>query len=82
MDAGQVAVEHDDVIGVEAELGRRLQPVMRGVDGHALVAQALDQHVGERPGVLDHQDPHAVHPARATRPGRRAGCRPAGRRAA
>ena len=63
MDSRQVAVEHHHVVGVELELGRGLQPVVGGIDGHALVAQALDQHVGQRPGVLHHQDPHAGTPA-------------------
>ncbi len=65
VDAGQVAVEDHDVVGVHAELGRGLEPVMRGVDGHALIAQSLDQHVSEGPRVLDDQDPHAGAPASA-----------------
>ena len=69
VDARQVAVEDDHVVAVEVELGRRLQAVVRGVDRHALVAQALDQHVGERPGVLDHQHPHAGTPDHGPRPG-------------
>ena len=37
VDAGQVAVEDDHVVGVDVELGRGLQPVAGDVDGHALV---------------------------------------------
>jgi hypothetical protein len=46
VDAGQVAVEHDDVVGGEVELGRGGQAVVRDVDGHPAVAQALGQHRG------------------------------------
>ena len=67
VDAGQVAVEDDDVVGVEVELGRGLQPVAGGVHRHALVAQALGQDISERPRVLDHQHPHAVTPTLVAR---------------
>jgi hypothetical protein len=65
VDAWQVTVEDDHVVGVDVELGRGLEPVVGCVHGHALVAQAFDQDVGERACVLDHQDPHAETPARA-----------------
>ena len=63
MDAGQVAVEDDHVVGVDVEFGRRFQPVAGDVDGHALVSQALGDPVGEGAGVLGHQDSHAGTPA-------------------
>ena len=37
---GQVAVEHDDVVGVDARLVERGLAVVGDVDGHALAAQA------------------------------------------
>jgi len=63
VNAGQVPVEDDDVVGTEIELGGRLQPVVGHVHRHALIAQALDQDLGERPGVLDDQHSHAGTPA-------------------
>jgi len=44
-DARQVAVKHHHVVGVEVQLGGRLEAVVRCVDGHPLIPQALDQHV-------------------------------------
>ncbi len=64
MDSRQVAVENDHVVAVDVELGRGLQPVAGHIHGQALVAQALDQDIGEGPRVLDHQHPHVVFPAR------------------
>jgi hypothetical protein len=66
VDAGQVAVEKDDVVGVEVELGRGLQPVAGDVDGHALVPQTLGHPVGEGAGILGHEHPHAATSAAAT----------------
>jgi len=63
VNAGQVPVEHDDIVGTEVELGGRLQPVVGHVHRHALIAQALDQDLGQRPGVLDDQHSHAGTPA-------------------
>ena len=58
VDAGQVAVEHDDVVAVELQLGGGVEPVVGDVDGHALVSQALGDVVGEPPRVFDDQHPH------------------------
>ena len=44
VDAGQVAVEDDHVVGVDVEFGRGFQPVVGDVHGHALIAQALGDH--------------------------------------
>ena len=49
VDARQVPVQDDDVVGVEVELGRRLEAVVRGIHRHALIPQALDQHLGAQP---------------------------------
>jgi hypothetical protein len=57
--AGEVAVEHDDVVGVEAEAGGAGEPVVGDVDGHALIAQAFGDQIRELRLVLDDQDPHA-----------------------
>ena len=59
MQAGEVAVEHDDVVGVEVEFGGAGESVVGDVDGHALVAQPLGDQVRELRLVLDDQNPHA-----------------------
>ena len=64
MHAGEVAVQHDHVVGVEVELGSAGESVVGDVDGHALVAQALGDQVRELRLVLDDQDPHAGTGAR------------------
>ena len=64
MDARQVPVEDDHIVGVDVELGRGFQPVAGDVHCHALVAQALGQYVGEGPRVLGHQHSHSATPAR------------------
>lgn len=45
--AGDVAVEDDDLVRAEVELGGRLPPVVGDVDGHALVAEPFGDAVGE-----------------------------------
>ena len=57
--AGEVAVEHDYVVGVEVEPGGAGKPVISDVDGHALVAEALGDQVRELRLVLDDKNPHA-----------------------
>ena len=47
VDAGEVAVQDDDVVGVEVELRGGVEAVVGDVDGHALVAQAFGDRVGE-----------------------------------
>jgi hypothetical protein len=42
VDTRQIAVEHHDVVAVDTELGCGLETVVRGIDGHALISQALD----------------------------------------
>ena len=66
VDPRQVTVQDHDVVGVDVELGRRLKTVVRGVHRHALVAQALDQDVGERSRVFDDEHPHAGTAVRAS----------------
>src|SRR6516165_5064243 len=56
---GQVAVEDDDVIGVDVELGRRVPAFVRHINGHAVIPQALGDAIGQALCVLDDQHPHA-----------------------
>ena len=72
MEPGEVAVEDDDVVGVEVELCRGFGAVVGDVDGHPFVAQSFDDRVGESAGVLDDEDSHAGAPA-AVRTARLAG---------
>ena len=55
---GQVAVEDDDVVGVDARLVERLGAVGGDVDGHALAAQAARDGVRDARLVLGDQHPH------------------------
>jgi hypothetical protein len=57
--AGEIAVEHDYVVGVEVELGCAGEAVVGDVDRDPLVAQALGDHVRELGLVLDDEDSHA-----------------------
>jgi hypothetical protein len=50
--AGQVAVEHDNVVAVSVQLGRRGEPVPRHIHRHALIARPFGQHVGERSRII------------------------------
>src|SRR6202042_1772851 len=59
----KVAIEHDDVVGGKVQLGDRVEPVVGHVDGHALVAQALGDVVGQPRHVLGDEDPHEPTPA-------------------
>ena len=56
---GQVAVEHDDVVGVDARLVERGGAVGGDVDGHALAAQPARDGGGDAGLVLGDQDAHA-----------------------
>ena len=62
MEPREVAVEHDDVVRVDVQLGRRLQSVIGHVDGHSLVSEPLRYDISQRPRVLDDQDSHARAP--------------------
>ena len=63
VDTGEVAVEKDDVVGVEVDLRDSFEAVVGDVDGHALIAQALGDPVGVAGHVLDDKDPHLMVPA-------------------
>jgi hypothetical protein len=52
--AGQVAVEHDHVVVVDAEALQRGVAVERDVHGVGVVAQPLGDRLGEHPLVFDH----------------------------
>ena len=43
---GRSPVQHEHVVGIEIDLGGRLQTVVGDVHGHTLVAQALGDVVG------------------------------------
>ena len=60
VDAGEVAVENDDVVGVEVDLRGGFEAVVGDVDGHALVAQSFGDPVGVAGHVLDDEDPHLI----------------------
>lgn len=66
MNARQVPVEHDDVLGVAGKRGCRVGSVVGDVDGHTLVAQSFGHDVGEMPRVLDDKYSHAGSPGRAS----------------
>jgi hypothetical protein len=58
VDARQIPIEHDDVIGVNPDpLGRGVA-VIGNVDRESLAPQPLRDRVGEYVLVLDHQNPH------------------------
>ncbi len=56
----QVAVEHDDLVGVDCGLLERGGPVMSQVDGHSLAPQAPGDGVGQIGLIFHHQHPHLV----------------------
>ena len=58
VDAGQVAVEDDDVVVVLAGQAQGGGPVVGDVDGHALAAQAAGDGVGHDPPVFHHEQSH------------------------
>jgi hypothetical protein len=45
--AGDVAVEDDDLVRAEIELGGRVKPVVGDIHGHALVSEPFGDAVGE-----------------------------------
>ena len=59
--AGQVQVEADHVVVVDARLVDGLVPVVGDVDGVALPTQAARDRVGQVGLVLDDQHPHALN---------------------
>src|SRR6202034_1801644 len=60
VDAGQVAVEHDDLVGVGVEFGGGVDSVVGDVDGETLVAQPFGHVVGQAVHVFHDQDPHVL----------------------
>ena len=65
--AGQVDVEADDVVRMDAGLHVAVEPVVGGVDGVALAPQPQDDCIGELPLVFHDQHTHgssrnATHP--------------------
>ena len=58
MHDGQVTVEDDHVVGGLRRGFQRGGAVVRGIDGHPRLAQALGDPVGKGGMVLDHQYPH------------------------
>ncbi len=62
VDAGEVAVEENDVVGVDVDLRGGFVAVVGDVDGDALVAQSFGDPVGVAGYVLDDEDPHALAP--------------------
>src|SRR6202034_2856027 len=66
VDAGQVPVQYDYVVGIEAELEGGVGAVVGDVGRDALVAQALGDIVGQPPDVLGDQHPHRAPPATAS----------------
>ena len=66
VDAGEVAVEDYDVVGIDVELRGRFLAVVGDVDGDPFVLQSLDERVGERAGVFHDEDSHAEAPAAVT----------------
>jgi hypothetical protein len=58
---GQVPVEHDHVIAGLPRGIQRGRAVEDDVDGHAGIAQALRDTLGQRRVVLHHQHPHGDH---------------------
>ena len=60
VDAGEVAVEDDDVVGVDVELRDGFVAVVGDVDGDPLVAQSFRDPVGVARHVLDDEDSHVV----------------------
>ena len=55
---GQVAVEHDDVVGHDARLVERRRAVAGDVDRHALAAQPARDGAGDPGLVLGDQHAH------------------------
>src|SRR5712691_9418845 len=66
VDAGQVAVQDEHVVGVQVQLGGGVGAVVGDVGGDALVTQALGDVVGQPPDILGDQDPHRAPPATAS----------------
>jgi len=56
--AGQVPVEHDDVVGRAGRVLQRVGAVEDDVDGHARPAKTGRDDRGQLRLVLDHQHPH------------------------
>jgi len=60
--AGNVTVEHHDVIRGQSHARQRLAPVERDVHRHALAAQDGRDRLGQARVILDDQHPHPFHP--------------------
>ena len=64
--SGHVAVEHGDVVAVDAEPLDRRVAVVADVDGHRELAQPVGDGVGEQPLVVGQQYAHVVRSPRVT----------------
>ena len=60
VDAGQVAVEHHHVVGVQARLVEGADAVVRHVHRHALTPQPASHRVGDLSFVLGHEHSHSA----------------------
>ena len=60
VDAREVAIEQDDVVGVEIDLRDRFVAVVGDVDRDPLVAQPFCDPIGVAGYVLDDEDSHSV----------------------
>jgi len=66
--AGDIAVQHHDVIGGDGEVREGVVAVEDYVDGHAGLAQPGCQRHGQLGVVFDHQHPHRRPPITFGRP--------------
>ena len=66
MDAGQVAVQDEHVVGVQVQLDGGVRAIVGDIGGDALITQALGDVIGQPPGILGDQDPHRAPPAAAS----------------
>ena len=60
VDAGEVAIEEDDVVRVDVDLRGGFVAVVCDVDGDPLIAQSFRYPVGVAGYVLDDEDSHSV----------------------
>jgi hypothetical protein len=68
VDRGEVAVQDDDVVGVQIELCGGLEAFVGDVDRQPFVLQAFDQRVGQRARVFDDEHSHVAAPAASGNP--------------
>ncbi len=63
VDAGQVPVQDEYIVGIEVQLDGGVRAVVGDIGGDALITQALGDVVGQPPDILRDQDPHRALPA-------------------